>query len=83
MATLRNKGLKRKVHYLPGLPGLAARFGTRGEETGVSIVSTLTSGMAADRSELVRGVLASFSILSLVISVPLFFSELLTVGSNF
>ena len=73
-----------RVHcYLPGLPGLAARFETRGEETGVSIVSTFTSGMAADRSELTRRVLASFSRLSLVISVPLVFSELLTVGSNF
>lgn len=77
------KDLKGRVRYLPGLPGLDARFVTRGEETGVSIVSTFTSGMTADRSEVVRGVLASFSRLLLVISVPLCFSELLTVGSNF
>lgn len=62
---------------------MAARFVTRGEEAGVSTVSTLTSGMAADRSEFVRGALVSFSRLSFVNSNPLLFSEFLTVGSNF
>jgi len=71
------------VCFLPGLSGLAARFVTRGEEAGVSTVSTFTSGMTADRSEFARGVLVSFSRLSLVISIPLFFSEFLTAGSNF
>lgn len=71
------------VHPSPGLPGLDARFWTRGEETGVSIVSTFTSGMGADRSVEARAVLASFSWSSLVISVPLFFSEFFTAGSNF
>lgn len=62
---------------------MAARFVTRGEEAGVSTVSTLTSGMAADRSEFARGALVSFSRLSFVISIPLLFSEFLTVASNF
>ena len=69
--------------FLPGLSGLAARFVRRGEEAGVSTFSTFTSGMTADRSEFARGVLISFSRLSLVISIPLFFSEFLTAGSNF
>lgn len=76
-----NAGLiSHSVHFLPGLPGLDARLVTRGEETGVSIVSTFTSGMTDDRSE----VLASFSrLLLVIISVPLCFSEILSVGSNF
>ena len=75
--------IKYWVHPSPGLPGLDARFWTRGEETGVSIVSTFTSGMTADRSVEARAVLASFSRLSLASSVPLFFSEFFTAGSNF
>lgn len=75
--------IKYWVHPSPGLPGLDARFWTRGEETGVSIVSTFTSGMTADRSVEARAVLASFSRMSLASSVPLFFSEFFTAGSNF
>ena len=68
---------------VPGLPGLAARFDTRGEDTGVSTVSTLTSGIATGRSVFCRAGLASFSSASWVASGTVVFSVFLTAGSNF
>lgn len=55
------------IFSLPGLPGLDARLDNRGEVTGVSVVSTLTSLTVPDWSTFVRSLLASFSRLTLVI----------------